>query len=100
MGIGFAIPVNMVKSVVAAAEHGGRTVKRALAHAQPAMQERLQATLRIRSASSDARSAPSVLDVAAESPAAKAGLKRGDVILQIDGQDVDDAQGVAVSSWA
>ena len=28
MGIGFAIPVNMVKSVVAAARHGGTTVRR------------------------------------------------------------------------
>ena len=28
IGIGFAIPVNMVKSVIAAALHGGATVKR------------------------------------------------------------------------
>ena len=28
MGIGFAIPVNMVKSVIVAARRGGATVKR------------------------------------------------------------------------
>ncbi len=90
MGIGFAIPVNMVKSVVAAAEHGGRTVKR------PWLGARLQNVSKDIAdlIGLDRPVGAVVLDVAAESPAAKAGLKRGDVILQIDGQDVDDAQGV------
>jgi S1-C subfamily serine protease len=32
--------------------------------------------------------------VAGEGPAAEAGLKRGDVITAVDGQSVDDAEGV------
>jgi S1-C subfamily serine protease len=35
-----------------------------------------------------------VVSVAASSPAAEAGLKRGDVITAIDGQPVDDAEGI------
>jgi len=90
MGLGFAIPVNMVKGVVAAALHGGKTVKRPW----------LGATLQ--NLSKDiadnlglARPAGAlVVDVAERGPAADAGLKRGDVIAAIDGQPVDDAESV------
>jgi len=90
MGLGFAIPVNMVKSVIVAAREGGRTVKRPW----------LGATLQ--NVSSDIAenlglSRPMgglVVDVDRESPAAQAGLKRGDVIASIDGTAIDDAQSV------
>ncbi len=90
MGIGFAIPVNMVKSVIAAAEHGGQSVKR------PWLGAKLQNVSKdiADSIGLDRPVGAVVVSVAAGSPAAKAGLKRGDVILQIDGQDVEDAEGV------
>ena len=89
MGLGFAIPVNMVKSVVAAAKHGGKTVKRPW----------LGATLQNLSKDiADTLGLPRpagalVVEVAAKGPAADAGLKRGDVIESVDGLPVDDAEG-------
>jgi Do/DeqQ family serine protease len=90
MGIGFAIPVNMVKSVVSAAEHGGATVKR------PWLGAKLQNVSKdiADSLGLDRPVGAAVVGVTPNSPAAKAGLKRGDVLLKIDGQDVDDAEGV------
>ena len=91
MGIGFAIPVNMVKSVISAAEHGGVTVKR------PWLGAKLQNVSKdiADSLGLDRPVGAAVVGVTPNSPAARAGLKRGDVILQVDGQDVDDAGGVA-----
>jgi Do/DeqQ family serine protease len=90
MGIGFAIPVNMVKSVVAAARRGGATVKR------PWLGANLQDVSKdiADSIGLDRPAGALVVSVAPASPAADAGLKRGDVIAKIDGQSVDDAQGV------
>ena len=90
MGLGFAIPVNMVKGVVEAALHGGKTVKRAW----------LGATLQDVSkdiADNLGLKRPTgalVVDVVAQGPAAGAGLRRGDVIAAIDSQPVDDAESV------
>jgi Do/DeqQ family serine protease len=90
MGLGFAIPVNMVKGVVAAALHGGKTVRRPW----------LGATLQNLSkdiADNLGLERPTgavVVDVFKPSPAAAAGLGRGDVIAAIDGQTVDDAESV------
>ena len=90
MGIGFAIPVNMVKSVIAAARSGGATVKTAVARrhaAEPDQGHRRQS----RDRSPDGRAGGGGRR---EGPAAEAGLKRGDVITAVDGQSVDDAEGV------
>jgi Do/DeqQ family serine protease len=85
-GIGFAIPANMVRVVVASARSGGSTVKR------PWLGARLQAvTPEI--ADSLGLKRPSgalVASVAATSPAARAGLKTSDLIIAIDGQPIDD----------
>ncbi|MEJ2378893.1 MAG: DegQ family serine endoprotease [Pseudolabrys sp.] len=85
-GIGFAIPSNMVKVVVASAERGGKTVRR------PWLGAKLQdVTPDI--ADSLGMSRPTgalVTDVMDGSPAAEAGLKPGDLILSIGGQEVED----------
>ncbi len=90
MGIGFAIPVNMVKGVVAAALHGGATVKR------PWLGATLQDVSRdiAESLGLERPAGALVVEVAGNGPAAEAGLKRGDVIAAIDGQSVDDAESV------
>jgi S1-C subfamily serine protease len=90
MGLGFAIPVNMVKGVVSAALHGGKSVKRPW----------LGATLQNVSkdiADNLGLARPTgalVVEVTEHGPAADAGLKRGDVIAAIDNQVVDDAESV------
>ena len=85
-GIGFAIPVNMVKVVVASAKTGGSTVKR------PWLGAKLQnVTPDIAESLGLKRPAGAlVATVADKSPAARAGLKTGDLIVTIDGQVVDD----------
>ena len=90
MGLGFAIPVNMVKSVIAAARHGGKTVKRPwLGATLQNLSKDLADNLGL-----DRPAGALVADVAASGPAAEAGLRRGDVIESVDGQAVDDAEGV------
>ncbi len=91
VGIGFAIPVNMVKNVVAAAKAGGKEVHRRLARRQPA--ESFARPRRIRSALTG-RPARLVAEVEPHGPAAEGGLKRGDVIMAVDGQPVQDSGGV------
>ncbi len=85
-GIGFAIPANMVRVVVASAERGGKAVKR------PWLGARLQAvTPEIADTLGLKRpSGALVANVAQGSPAARAGLKLSDLIVAIDGQSVDD----------
>src|SRR5579864_7127217 len=85
-GIGFAIPANMVRVVVASAEGGSGLVKR------PWLGAKLQeVTPEI--AESLGLKRPSgalVANVAAEGPAAKAGIKTGDLIVTIDGVTIED----------
>ena len=85
-GIGFAIPANMVRVVVASAEGGGAAVKR------PWLGAKLQiVTADI--ADSMGLQRPSgalVASVVSGGPAEKAGLKSGDLVVSIDGASVDD----------
>lgn len=85
-GVGFAIPANMVKVVVASAKTGGKAV------ARPWLGAKLQAvTADI--ADSMGLKRPSgalIANVAPNSPAARASLKTGDLIVSVDGQDVED----------
>jgi Do/DeqQ family serine protease len=85
-GIGFAIPANMVRVVVASAKSGGKAVKR------PWLGARLQAvtpeiaeTLGLR-----LPTGALVANVVPGSPAAKAGLKPSDLVVAIDGQTIED----------
>ena len=85
-GIGFAIPANMVRVVVASARSGGKAVRR------PWLGARLQAvtpeiaeTLGLRRPTGAL-----VANIVAGSPGARAGLKPSDLIVAIDGQAVDD----------
>jgi Do/DeqQ family serine protease len=90
VGIGFAIPVNMVKSVVVAALHGGDTVRR------PWLGATLQNVTKdiADSIGLDRPVGALVVSVTDGGPAAQAGLKRGDIVTAVDGQSVDDAEGV------
>jgi Do/DeqQ family serine protease len=85
-GIGFAIPANMVQVVVASAKGGSAAVKR------PWLGARLQeVTPEIADSLGIKRpSGALVANVAVGGPAARAGIKTGDVIVSIDGTVVDD----------
>jgi len=85
-GIGFAIPVNMVRGVIASAQGGSSVVRR------PWLGAKLQVvTPEIAEGLGLKRPAGAlVASITAKSPAARAGLKTGDLIVSIDGQPVDD----------
>ena len=85
-GIGFAIPANMVRVVVASAKSGGTAVKR------PWLGAKLQAvTPEIAESLGIKRPAGAlVANVLPGGPAAHAGLKAGDLIVSVDGQGIDD----------
>jgi Do/DeqQ family serine protease len=86
IGIGFAIPANMVRVVVSSAKSGGTAVKR------PWLGAKLQAVTPEIAETLGLKRPGGVLvaSVSTGSPAARAGLKTGDLILAIDGQVVDD----------
>jgi S1-C subfamily serine protease len=90
IGIGFAIPVNMVKIVVAAAKGGVRQVRRPWLGAtlQPVSREIAD------SLGMDRPAGALVSDVIARGPAEDAGLQRGDVITAVDGVSIDDPEGL------
>ncbi len=85
-GIGFAIPANMVRVVVASAKSGGTAVRR------PWLGARLQAvTPEIAETLGLPRpSGALVANVTPNSPAARAGLRLSDLIVGIEGQTVED----------
>jgi Do/DeqQ family serine protease len=88
VGIGFSIPVEMVKIVVATAKSGGKRVQR------PWLGASLQRVTRAiaDSLGLDRPIGALVVDVMPKGPAAEAGMKHGDLIVSVDGQSVDDAE--------
>jgi Do/DeqQ family serine protease len=85
-GIGFAIPAAMVRRVVESASGGGRSVNR------PWLGARTQGLTpeMARSLGLDRPLGALLAEVYAGGPAARAGLKQGDLILAADGQPVQD----------
>lgn len=86
IGLGFAIPSSMVKMIVESANSGSRYVKR------PWLGARLQ-TVTSEMAEALGLSQPSgvmVTTVIPQSPADEAGLKRGDMIMSVEGIDIED----------
>jgi Do/DeqQ family serine protease len=85
-GIGFAIPANMVRVVVASAKSGGTAVKRPWLGAQlQAVTPEIAETLGIKRPAGAL-----VTNVLSGGPAARAGLKVSDLIVAVDGQAIDD----------
>jgi Do/DeqQ family serine protease len=85
-GIGFAIPANMVRAVLASAQGGSAVVRR------PWLGAKLQAiTPEIAESLGLKRPVGALVSsVVARSPAAHAGMRTGDLVVSVDGQTVDD----------
>lgn len=89
LGIGFAIPSNLVRTVIASASQGGEVVRGWLGISVQALTTEM--------AQSVGLSHPTgvmVREMHPESPARAAGLKVGDVILAIDGKEIADEDGL------
>lgn len=88
-GIGFAIPTALVKSVLTSIAQTGKVVRPWLGAAgQPVTVELAQA-LRLQRPIGVL-----INNLAKDGPAAKAGLRTGDVITHVNGREVDDAEGL------
>ncbi|MEZ4483644.1 MAG: DegQ family serine endoprotease [Syntrophotaleaceae bacterium] len=84
-GIGFAIPVDIAKDVIAQLRQTGQVVRGWLGVMVQALTEELAASFGLE----EARGAL-VTEVAAGSPAEQAGIRRGDVILSVNARPVDE----------
>ncbi len=84
-GIGFAIPVNMAKQIVPQLREAGRVTRGWLGVVVQPMSEELAHSFDL-----DRPRGALISDVVKDSPAERAGLKRGDVILSFDGQAIDE----------
>ncbi len=89
IGIGFAIPVNLVKTVIQSAKNGRPDVQRPwLGATLQAMSGEIAGTLGL-----DRPGGALVASVLDRGPAKDAGLKSSDIITAVDGQAVDDPDG-------
>jgi serine protease Do len=87
VGIGFAIPSNMVRAVLRGAEKGGKLRRPWLGIAGQTVSADIAKSL-------DLKAVAGVLlvRIVKDSPAAKAGLKQRDVVTEMDGHKVADIQ--------
>lgn len=84
-GIGFAIPVNMAKDVLNDLKTKGKVVRGWLGVSIQDISEDIAKNLNLKT-----REGALVADVFEGDPAAKAGLKTGDVIIALDGEKIKD----------
>jgi serine protease Do len=84
-GIGFAIPINMAKAVLPQLEASGKVTRGWLGVAIQAVTPELA-----RSFGVEGENGALVAEVNKESPAEKAGLKSGDIILEYDGKPIHE----------
>lgn len=90
VGIGFSIPANLAKQVVAQLRDKGRVERGFLGVATQPLTPALAAALGM-----PAPQGALVADVTPDSPAARAGLRPGDVVLAVNGQALRDGRALA-----
>jgi len=83
MGLSFAIPIDMAMDVVAQLQESGTVARGWLGVMIQGVDRDLAASFGL-----DKATGALVANVSADSPAAKAGLKAGDIILSVDGKEV------------
>jgi serine protease Do len=85
-GVGLAVPANLVAQVTDGLVKNGKVVRGYLGVGAQDVTPTLAESLGL-----DSRRGALVADVQPDSPAAKAGLKNGDVITALNGEKIDDA---------
>lgn len=90
VGIGFAIPAQTAQSVVKSLMDHGKVVRGWLGVQIQPVTEDVAASIGL-----DKPHGALVTEPQADSPAAKAGIKAGDAILSVNGQDVEDSKDLA-----
>jgi serine protease Do len=85
-GIGFAIPTSMAKPIMASLLDNGKVARGWLGVAIQTVDTNLASAMGL-----EAAQGILISDVTPDSPAAKAGLRRGDVILSMDGKAMNDS---------
>ncbi len=90
VGIGFAIPANIVRAVVQAEGSGGKLVRPWIGVTGEALTSDIAQSLGF-----DKPGGVVIKQLYPDGPAAQAGLKPGDVLVTINGRDVLDPQGMA-----
>jgi serine protease Do len=96
IGIGFAIPSNTVKSVVAQLEKTGHVTRGYIGVQVQAVTPSMAAALRLPPASGDDRGAL-VASVENDSPAQSAGIEPGDVITQVNSHPIGNSRELAIT---
>jgi Do/DeqQ family serine protease len=85
IGIGFAIPSNMVASVLSAQQHGGHLTRPWIGASGQGVNADMAEALGL-----DHPTGVIIDDIYPGGPAAQAGMKRGDVIIAVNGKRVED----------
>ena len=95
VGIGFAIPSNTVKSVVAQLEKSGHVTRGYIGVSAQSVNVAMADALHLPAGSSDDRGAL-VASVEPDAPAGKAGVQPGDVIVDVNGQHIGNNRELAI----
>ncbi|WP_373049269.1 DegQ family serine endoprotease [Vulgatibacter sp.] len=85
-GIGFAVPINLVKVLVPQLEETGTVARGWLGVAIQDLTPELARSLKLPQKSKGAL----IADVVAGGPAERAGLQHGDLVVSVDGREIDD----------
>jgi serine protease Do len=86
IGIGFAIPINMARKVMDALVAKGQVVRGYVGVTLQPIDENMAQALKLKGTDGAL-----VGDVVADGPADKAGIKRGDIVVAVDGAAVQDS---------
>lgn len=82
-GIGFAIPINLVSKIVAHLEKEGKVTRGWLGVMIQEVTKEIRSTLGL-----NAEEGAMISDVIDNSPAARSGIKKGDIIIEFDGKRI------------
>jgi serine protease Do len=89
VGIGFAIPVNLAMNIVRSLEKNGKVVRGWLGVTAQEITPSIAKAMGLQ-----VPKGALVAEVTKDSPAAKAGIKQGDVLVAINGNEVKDASAI------
>jgi serine protease Do len=96
VGIGFAIPSNTVKSVVAQLEKTGHVTRGYIGVQAQSVSETMADALHLPNGGTDERGAL-VASVEPDSPASRAGLAPGDVVVGVNGEHIGNSRELALN---